>query len=158
YNGKPSLFGPGLTSQAVDPAVQAQQAQPADVSVPGAPVTPAAPATVSSVPGEQAPAVAQSENIDVRTNVMNLTFDTRGAQLIRIELPRYTIPKNGDEPFTLLDRRAGYTYVAQTGVVGAPAGQNWPTHLTPFRYVGQQQQGGRTDVSFEAESDDLRVV
>src|SRR5690606_5128584 len=68
------------------------------------------------------------------------------------------IPADSDVPFTLLDRRPGYIYVAQSGVVGAPNGQSWPTHLTPFRYIGQQQEGGRTNVSFEAESDGVRVV
>ncbi|HLV27710.1 MAG TPA: membrane protein insertase YidC [Burkholderiaceae bacterium] len=159
YNGKPSMFGPSLTSQTTNAEVQAQQqAQVADASVPTATAA-AAPAAVSTVPGDQAPAAdAQSREIEVNTDVLRLTFDTLGAQLVRAELPQYTIPPDSDEPFTLLDRRPGYVYVAQTGVVGAPAGQNWPTHLTPFRYVGQEQQGGRTEVRFEAESDGVRVV
>ena len=157
YNGKPSMFGASLTSQTTDPATQAQQpVQAADASVPNAAaVTPAA---VSTVPGEQTPAPAQSQHVEVSTDVLRLTFDTVGAQLVRAELPQYTIPPDSDEPFTLLDRRPGYTYVAQTGVVGAPAGQSWPTHLTPFQYVGQAQRNGRTEVSFEAESGGIRVV
>ncbi|MFA7669264.1 MAG: membrane protein insertase YidC [Burkholderiaceae bacterium] len=156
YNGKPSLFGPSQTAQAVDPAAQDQQV--ADASVPSAAVAPTAAETISAVPGEQAPAASQSEHVEIDTDVLHLTFDTQGAQLIKAELPLYATPSNGDEPFTLLDRRTGYTYVAQTGIVGAPAGQSWPTHLTPFRYVGQQADGGRTNVVFEAQSDGVRVV
>src|SRR5690606_31617584 len=122
-----SLFGPGLTSQTVDSAAQTeQQAQAADAGIPSAaPVQ----AGTAAVPGEQAPATAQSEQVEVSTDVLRLTFDTQGAQLIRAELPRFTISSDSDQPFTLLDRRAGYTYVAQSGVVGAAAGQNFPTHL-----------------------------
>ncbi|NYT24667.1 membrane protein insertase YidC [Alcaligenaceae bacterium] len=156
YNGKPSLFSPGQSAQVADPA--AQDPQQADASVPSAAVAPTAPAAVSTVPGEPAAAVAQSEQVEVNTDVLHLVFDTQGAQLVKAELPRYATPSNGNEPFTLLDRRAGYTYVAQTGVVGAPAGVSWPTHLTPFRFAGQQEQGGRTNVVFEAEAGDVRVV
>src|SRR5690606_7034902 len=140
YNGKPSMFGPGLTSQATSPDAQAQKAAGNDVSVPSAA---AAPAQASAVPGEQTPVPTESERITVSTGVLNLTFDTQGAQLVRALLPRYKVSDEDPEPFTLLDRRPGYTYVAQTGVVGAPAGQSFPTHLTPFRYLGEQEQNGR---------------
>ena len=160
YNGKPSLFGPSLTSETVDPTVQAQQqqAQQNDTSVPSAVTAPTAAAAAAAVPGEQAAAPAQSEQIEINTDVLRLTFDTQGAQLVRAELPNYTTSSKSDEPFVLLDRRAGYAYVAQSGVVGAPSGQSYPTHLTSFHYIGQQQQAGRTDVSFEATSGDVRVV
>ena len=52
YNGKPSLFGPSLTSEAVDPTVQAQQQAATDVSIPSAAPAQAAPA---AVPSEAAP-------------------------------------------------------------------------------------------------------
>lgn len=158
YNGKPSMFGPSLTSETVDPAVQAAQTQQNDVSVPNAAAAVSPTAAASAVPGEQAPAPVQAEQVEISTDVLRLTFDTQGAQLVRAVLPFYKVSSKSDEPFTLLDRRAGYTYVAQTGVVGAPQGQSYPTHLTPFHYIGQQQREGRTEVSFEATSDDVRVV
>ncbi|NLC35951.1 MAG: membrane protein insertase YidC [Alcaligenaceae bacterium] len=158
YNGKPSMFGPSLTSEVVDPAVQAAQTQQNDVSVPSAVAAASPTAAASAVPGEQAPAPAQAEQVEISTDVLRLTFDTQGAQLVRAVLPFYKVSSKSEEPFTLFDRRAGYTYVAQTGVVGAPQGQSYPTHLTPFHYTGQQQQAGRTEVSFEATSDDVRVV
>jgi len=155
YNGKPSMFGPSLTSETVDPAVQ--QAQQNDVSVPNAAVTQSPATAAAAVPGEQA-APAQSQQVEVSTDVLRLTFDTQGAQLVRAVLPNYAVSSKSEEPFTLLDRRAGYTYVAQSGVVGAPAGQSFPNHLTPFHYVGQEQKAGATEVRFEATSDDVRVV
>src|SRR5690606_16504643 len=49
-------------------------------------------------------------------------------------------------------------YLAQTGVVGAPQGQSYPTHLTPFTLVSQGSSGGTTTVVFEATSDQVKVV
>ncbi|HLU00585.1 MAG TPA: membrane protein insertase YidC [Burkholderiaceae bacterium] len=154
YNGKPSLFGTSLTSQTVDSSAQAEQ----DVSVPTAAVSASPSAAASAVPGEQQTAPAQSQRVEVSTDVLNLVFDTQGAQLVHAELPKYAVSSKDEKPFVLLDRRAGYTYVAQTGVVGAPAGQNYPTHLTPFSFVGQERDGDRTKVSFESTSDNVRVV
>lgn len=156
YNGKPSMFGASLTSETVSPATQAQQSE---VSVPNAAVAGTTPsAAASAVPGEQLPAPAQSQQVEVSTDVLRLTFDTQGAQLVRAVLPDYAVSNKDDSRFVLLDRRAGYHYVAQTGVVGAPAGQNYPTHLTPFRFIGEQKEGGRTTVSFEATADNVRIV
>ncbi|NGR06737.1 membrane protein insertase YidC [bacterium SGD-2] len=159
YNGKPSMFGSSMTSQTVDPAVAEQQAQQqADASIPAATAS-AAPAAPSSVPGEAAPAATESQQVQFRSDVLHLTFDTQGAQLVRAVLPNYATSSDDNEPLSLLDRRAGYTYVAQSGVVGAPAGQSFPTHLTPFRYVGEQPAAdGRTALRFEAESGNVRLV
>ncbi|HLU79498.1 MAG TPA: membrane protein insertase YidC [Burkholderiaceae bacterium] len=154
YNGKPSMFGPSQTSQTVDPAVKAQQ----DVSVPNAAVATSPSAAASAVPGEQQAAPAQSQTVEINTDVLQLTFDTQGAQLVRAALPNYAVSSKDEQPFVLLDRRPGYTYVAQTGVVGAPAGQSYPTHLTPFHYIGEERDGSRTKVSFEATGDNVRVV
>src|SRR5690606_8548016 len=115
-------------------------------------------AAASAVPGEQQATPAQSQTVEINTDVLQLTFDTQGAQLVRAALPNYAVSSKDEQPFVLLDRRPGYTYVAQTGVVGAPAGQSYPTHLTPFRYIGEERDGNRTKVSFEATGDNVRVV
>ena len=155
YNGKPSLFGTSLTSQTVDPAVKSQQQAAADASIPNAAPTQA---STAAVPGETTAPEGQSQQVEVNTDVLRLTFDTQGAQLVRAELPNYSVSSDNEAPFTLLDRRAGYNYVAQSGVVGSVAGQNFPTHLTPFRLIGQEEQDGKQLVSFEATGDNVRVV
>ncbi|KAG1385552.1 hypothetical protein G6F59_017337 [Rhizopus arrhizus] len=58
-----------------------------------------------------------------------------GAQLVRAELLKYPATGQPDKPTVLLDRSAGLNYVVQSGVVGAPNGQSFPTHQTPFRLV-----------------------
>ncbi|MPT37819.1 MAG: membrane protein insertase YidC [Achromobacter sp.] len=156
HNGKPSLFGgPTPTASTSEPQAAASNATPSVPNSP-APVT----ATPSAVPGAAAPAAARSEEIVITTDVLRLTFDTMGAQLVRAELLKYPATGQPDKPTVLLDRSAGLNYVVQTGVVGAPNGQSFPTHQTPFRFVSSDRQmtGDDLVVAFESESGGMKVT
>ena len=156
HNGKPSLFGgPTPTASTSEPQAAASNATPSVPNSP-APVT----ATPSAVPGAAAPAAARSEEIVITTDVLRLTFDTMGAQLVRAELLKYPATGQPDKPTVLLDRSAGLNYVVLTGVVGAPNGQSFPTHQTPFRFVSSDRQmtGDDLVVAFESESGGMKVT
>ncbi|MFY3137708.1 membrane protein insertase YidC [Achromobacter xylosoxidans] len=158
HNGKPSLFGaptPTASTNANGTPAAANNATP---SVPNAP--PATAAAPSAVPGAAAPVPTRSEEVVITTDVLRLTFDTLGAQLVRAELLKYPATGQPDKPTVLLDRSAGLNYVAQTGVVGATNGQNFPTHQTPFRVVSADRQmtGDSLVVAFEAESGGVKVT
>lgn len=160
HNGKPSLFGaptPTASTTANGTPAAANNATP---SVPNAPPATAAAAAPSAVPGAAAPVPTRSEEVVVTTDVLRLTFDTLGAQLVRAELLKYPATGQPDKPTVLLDRTAGLNYVAQTGVVGAANGQNFPTHQTPFRVVSTDRQmtGDSLVVAFEAESGGVKVT
>lgn len=158
HNGKPSLFGgPTPAASTSEPQAGANNATP---SVPSAPAAAAAAGTPSAVPGAAAPAAARSEEIVITTDVLRLTFDTMGAQLVRAELLKYPATGQPDKPTVLLDRSAGLNYVVQTGVVGAPNGQSFPTHQTPFRLVSQDRTltGDNLVVTFEGESGGVKVT
>jgi YidC/Oxa1 family membrane protein insertase len=155
HNGKPSLFGSTPAATTSEPQASANNATP---SVPSTPA-PAA-AAASAVPGAAAPAAARSEEVVITTDVLRLTFDTMGAQLVRAELLKYPATGQPDKPTVLLDRSAGLNYVVQTGVVGAPNGQSFPTHQTPFRVVSSERQltGDNLVVAFEGESGGVKVT
>lgn len=157
YNGQPSLFGtPAATSTTT---AQTSATEPADTSVPVASAG-ATPAAQEPVPGAAQPAAAQSQKVEVTTDVYKLTFDTLGAQLVGAELLKYNAPGTDDQPMVLLDNSPGYVYVAQTGVVGAPAGSSFPTHLTPFSMVSSETTlaGNTLDVVFQAEAGGVTVT
>lgn len=160
HNGKPSLFGGPMPAASTPangtPAADANSATP---SVPNAPPATATTAP-SAVPGAAAPVPTRSEEVVITTDVLRLTFDTLGAQLVRAELLKYPATGQPDKPTVLLDRTAGLNYVAQTGVVGAANGQNFPTHQTPFRVVSTDRQmtGDSLVVAFEAESGGVKVT
>ncbi|MGV2861414.1 membrane protein insertase YidC [Achromobacter sp. AGC39] len=156
HNGKPSLFGgPTPAASTAEPQAGANNATP---SVPSAPTSTAT--APSAVPGAAAPAAARSEEVVITTDVLRLTFDTMGAQLVRAELLKYPATGQADKPTVLLDRSAGLNYVVQSGVVGAPNGQSFPTHQTPFRVTSTERQmtGDNLVVSFEGESGGVKVT
>ena len=180
YRGQPSLFS--LTPPATETAKAGHPAA-ADQAT-----NPANPANIPAASGQAQPsqakvptpeAIPQGQQIHVKTGVYDLTFDSMGAQLVRADLLAY---KNQEEttgilpwakgllgykppvgaggPMYLLNDQPGDTYVAQTGLVGAPQGSSYPTHLTPFTLVGSGPvvRGDTTEISFEATSDQVRVV
>ncbi|WP_312433632.1 membrane protein insertase YidC [Achromobacter sp.] len=155
HNGKPSLFGAPPAASTSEAPAAANNATP---SVPSAPTATAAPA--STVPGAATPVPTRSEEVVITTDVLRLTFDTMGAQLVRAELLKYPATGQADKPTVLLDRSAGLNYVVQTGVVGAPSGQSFPTHQTPFRLVSQEREltGDNLVVTFEGESGGVKVT
>ncbi len=155
HNGKPSLFGAPPAASTTESPAAANNATP---SVPSAPTATAAPA--STVPGAAPPVPTRSEEVVITTDVLRLTFDTMGAQLVRAELLKYPATGQPDKPTVLLDRSAGLNYVVQTGVVGAPSGQSFPTHQTPFRLVSQEREltGDNLVVTFEGESGGVKVT
>ncbi|OWT63651.1 membrane protein insertase YidC [Candidimonas nitroreducens] len=161
HNGKPSLFGatPTATHTANAPKAAAAPGT-SSADVPSAAATAAA-KPQTHVPGSAQPAASKSEKITVTTDVYKLTFDTQGAQLVRAELLKYDAPDHPKQPMVLLDDSGpNATYVAQTGVVGAPEGSSYPTHLTPFKVVSSERSlsGDSLKVVFEAESADVKVV
>ena len=163
YNGKPSLFASGSASQNTEvsangtPTASNNDTPAADGSIPSGV------ATASSAPSElpaSTPASSESEIIQIETDVYRLSFDTIGAQLVKAELLNYASPTDRSESMVLLDQSPESVYVAQSGVVGAPAGQSFPTHLTPFALVSSERSltGDTLDVVFEATSGDVRVI
>ncbi|MGB6008400.1 membrane protein insertase YidC [Castellaniella sp.] len=174
YQGQPSLFS--LTPPAAETAKTADKAAPTDSKdVPSAAAQGAAGQT--TVPSSDAAPVGQP--VHVKTGVYDLTFDTLGAQLVRAELLDYKNqeattgiipwfkglmghkpPQDAGDAMFLLNDQPGDMYVAQTGLVGAPQGQSYPTHLTPFALVGDGPvvKGDTTEVSFEATAGQVRVV
>jgi len=136
-NGIPDTSIPETTSQATG-----DQAMPEEIT-----------------PTEPVRSEPSSEQFTIDTDLFKLTFDSTGAQLIRAELHQYTAPNDADHPMVLLDKNADYTYVAQSGIVGAPSGESYPTHLTPFQHKStyKDDQTGITRITFTAESSDVVV-
>ena len=162
HNGKPSLFGgTAPTQQAANPQAQAERAGSGALtpSVPSAP-SPAQSGPSSTVPGSSAPLAATSEQIVVSSDVLRLTFDSTGAQIIRAELLKYPVSGDVDHPFVLLDKSQPLQYVVQSGVVGATNGDQFPTHQTPFKMTSTERNlsGDSLVVTFEAMSGDLKVI
>ena len=163
HQGNPPLFGapPAATkptATATDPNAAATNA-----GVPAAPAsattTPAGSAS-ATVPGLPATTNVAAQTVLFKTDVLALTFDLQGAQLIRTDLLAFPSVEDPAIPFTLLERAAGRTYVVQSGLTGAPAGAMFPTHLAPFVLETEAREltGERLVIKFSSTSGDVKLT
>ncbi|OWT74326.1 MULTISPECIES: membrane protein insertase YidC [unclassified Achromobacter] len=164
HNGKPSLFGgtpPAATAQAPASPQNGTPASPT-TAIPSAPAGSSAPgaAAAGGVPTAAAAQAAQSQRVVITTDVLRLTFDTTGAQVVRAELLKFPDANHDDQPTVLLDDSKDLQYQVQSGVVGSAGTQGFPTHQTPFRMVSSERSltGDSLAVVFEAESGGLKVT
>lgn len=128
HNGNHPTFFPSTHP----PAVSAAPASPSTIP------NPASVNALPSLPQDGAPDVAApvaSELIEVQTEVLKLSFDTQGASLTRAELRKHKDVHRPGKNEVLMDNTKERVYLAQTGLVGAPTGTNWPTHKTPMRLM-----------------------
>ena len=171
HNGNPSFLSP------------AQQSSPADAPLSGAPATatpnasgggvpevgtlgtgngtpsagvPAA-ATATATATATAPTVAdaaQGEVFKLRNDVLDLNISATGAVISRAELLQHKLLQSPDN-VVLLDTQPTAFYVAQTGLINAPAGSEFPTHHTPFT---RQPESTESNLVVAAEKGGLKVV
>ncbi len=106
HQGNPPLFG---APTAVKPSTPVSDPATAAGGVPVAPVAITPAATASTVPGLAAQVTAPLQSVTFKTDVLSLTFDLQGAQLIRTDLLAFPSVEDPTKPFTLLERVAGHT-------------------------------------------------
>lgn len=114
----------------------------------------------------------------IETDVLRVDIDSQGAVLSRIELLGHNVApdwtssglvgavlgkqQDKDANVVLLDVNAHRTYLAQSGLIGAPQGQSFPTHRVEWKLLdGPRTLAPDADsltVRFAAETDALRVV
>jgi YidC/Oxa1 family membrane protein insertase len=93
--------------------------------------------------------------------VLRLTFDSEGGSLVRADILQHksatlSSKNQEDKPLTLLTQTADHTYVAQSGLVGAP-GSQLPTHKTPMKLVASDKAlaDGKNELTVRFESGDV---
>ena len=152
--GNPTLFGLSTSSKptagpSTPPLANSSNAK----DVPDSPKV----SSPNDVITEQASSTG--EKIVIKTDVFNLTFDTKGAQLVNATLLNHPDADDSTKPVSLLETGTQRTYIAQTGVVGAP---DAPNHRTVFQWVKgpTELKEGQNNlvVKFEATNGDVKVV
>ena len=145
HQGNPPLLGG--TTQPVTPSTATTPGSTADTTNTVAAGVPTAPAVMNpansanaNVPGLTTAATSPSQTVEFKTDVLHLTFELQGAQLIRAELLNFPSRENKGQPFVLLNKSAAQTYVVQSGLTGAPTGSLYPTHLANFTLATDQRE------------------
>ncbi len=161
HQGNPPLFGapppkatPAATTTPPDSGATTQG------GVPSAPAQAVTPGAAPTVPGTSAAPAAQAQTVTIKSDVLALTFDLQGAQLVRAELLNVPGKDDKKQPFVLLSREAGHIYVVQSGLTGAPAGSLYPTHLANYKLVTEAKElnGNTLVVKFESEASGVKLT
>jgi YidC/Oxa1 family membrane protein insertase len=163
YKGRPSFLFPSPP----EATVITNKTSGTDTSVPSADI-PTAPATAASasasadaVPAvaEQSVAPAKGEMIKILTDLVAVDINTVGAEVDRLELLKHKDTEHSEDNMVLLHQNAQNTYIAETGLYGAPdlPNQHTPFKLTPGPLELANGQNS-LDVTFTAESGGVRLV
>jgi YidC/Oxa1 family membrane protein insertase len=88
---------------------------------------PAAPASAESsvpvsssgdVPNQNDAGNAKHALLTLRSDVLELTVDTMGGDIVEAKLLKQTIAQDSDKPFVLLEKNPQRQYIAQSGLIG----------------------------------------
>ncbi len=151
HNGNKPTFFPTAT-----PPVVAVDSSPTNDTP-----NPVAAQTIASLPADSAPDPNQTkaETVEIQTNLLKLRFDTQGASLIYAELLKHKDVLRPGSNVTLFDNSKERVYLAQTGLVGGPAGVSWPTHKSPMRLTSPSSfKDGEDSLVLRFESETLGGV
>jgi len=124
HNGNKATFFPTPAQQAKVTA-DAASAVPQVAGVP----SPVAPQGTQTVPVVETRAAAK-ELVQVETDLFNLSFDTEGGTLVRVELLKHDDEQKPGHKIILLDDSKDRIYTAQTGLISSIPGVTLPTHKT----------------------------
>ncbi len=176
HNGKPSLLvgmmgqtdskGADKAAPAIGAAKSDASVPVAPSSVPGAAAVPAGANAAAATGGAAVPASPAAALIKLRSDTLALEIDPVGGQIRRAELLKHRagIESVGrtSGPVVLLHDEPGRVYVAQSGLVGGPAGDGFPTHRSVFTATEAPlvlEQGAKSVVlKLTAESGGVKLV
>jgi YidC/Oxa1 family membrane protein insertase len=157
HNGHPSMFAPTAAKPAAVAGAAPATATgvPAAASVPGA--TAAAAGTAAATPTAGASAPVASEKVTITTDVVKATFDTKGGDLVRLELLNYSDAVDPKNRVVLFDQSPQRVYLAQTGLVSTQPGVSLPNHFTVMRVLPGERSlaAGQDTLSLVFESPEV---
>ncbi len=150
HNGQPSMFSPAPARTAAAPAGSAPGAGPAVAggTAAGTPSLPAAAAPVAS------------EKVTIETDVLRATLDSKGGDLVRLELLKHADLADAKKQVVLFDQSATRVYLAQTGLFNANGAAGLPNHLTVMTVLPGERKlaDGAKSVSISFESPEVGGV
>ncbi len=127
HNGSPSMFAP-------TPARPVASAGSAPASAPGLPAAAVLPGVTpvqaAAAPVAGAAAATAGEKFSITTDVVRATLDSKGGDLVRLELLNYRDATNPQDKVVLFDQSAQRVYLAQSGLVTTEPGVSLPNHFT----------------------------
>ena len=159
HSGHPSMFAPTAAKPVAAAGAAPASAAGVPAAVPAAAVAGATPAPVgaAATPTAAAAVPVASEQVTITTDVVKATFDTKGGDLVRLELLNYRDAVDPKQNVVLFDQTAQRVYLAQTGLVTTQPGVSLPNHFTVMRALPGERTlaAGQPSLSVSFESPEI---
>ncbi len=126
HNGQPSFFSP---TPATRPVAAGSAPVGGALPAPIAATSGASPQATTLVP-ERESAAASAERATITTDLIQATLDSKGGDLVRVELLKQVDKIDPGKNTVLLDQSAERLYIAQSGLIPAAGGAGLPNHHT----------------------------
>ncbi|MCD8476122.1 MAG: membrane protein insertase YidC, partial [Shewanella fodinae] len=68
---------------------------------------------------EEHPVVASKELVRVKTDQLDVLINPVGGDIVHAALVAHKLEQGKDDPFVLLEQKPGFTYIAQSGLIGS---------------------------------------
>jgi YidC/Oxa1 family membrane protein insertase len=151
HTGQPSIFGGPVASRPAPAGAAPGSAPMAALPTPAATPAPAG-AVPAAAPAAQASSA--SEQVTLVTDVLRATFDSRGGELVRLEMLAYADQNNAGKPVVLFDRSGQRVYLAQSGLITTQSGVALPNHMSAMTAVPGERtlSAGRNELVLRFES------
>ncbi|HEY8507481.1 MAG TPA: membrane protein insertase YidC [Steroidobacteraceae bacterium] len=141
---------PAATEQTAQKKAQEVPDTSAPIASTPTPTTKLEPPATKGESTPQLPKQMSADAVRIETDVFDVRIDPVGATIARVELTQHRGTVDTTKNFVLLERDAGRTYVAQSGLIG----EGLPNHNTPFTTAAKEYRLAdgqeRLEVRFEA--------
>jgi YidC/Oxa1 family membrane protein insertase len=152
HTGQPSIFGGPVASRPAPAGAAPGSAPMAALPTPAATPAPAGAVPAAAPPSALAPSA--SEQVTLVTDVLRATFDSRGGELVRLEMLAYADQNNAGKPVVLFDRSGQRVYLAQSGLITTQSGVALPNHMSAMTAAPGERtlSAGRNELVMRFES------
>lgn len=90
---------------------------------------------------------AQAQLVEVKTDVLTVKIDSRGGDIVALELPAFTVSQEDKAAYQLMRQQAGFEYVAQSGLLGdGPDDKKAPRQIYQSAQSSYQLANGQTEL------------
>ncbi len=90
---------------------------------------------------------AQAQLVEVKTDVLTVKIDSRGGDIVALELPGFTVSQENKAAYQLMRQQPGFEYVAQSGLLGdGPDDKKAPRQIYQAAQSSYQLANGQTEL------------
>ena len=156
YNGHKALFFP--SGDKVEAQMPASSTQPGVTEIPQSTTALSSSQVMAGLDNKTQPPSSR-KRVDIETNVLKLSFDSAGGNLVRAELLAHKDINHPGDNVVLFNDSPERVYEAQSGLISKDGVTEYPTHKTVMLQTGQTKfVDGEEKLTLKFESPEISGI